>query len=874
MKRIKLKNLSIRVLFIFFITIMTIGIFTSCKKDEEKISPKTINFTIENTYISIGQSKKVSFSVEPNNAEKSFTWTSSDETIATIDSQGTMKGVKEGKVTIDATSTVDTSVKGSFELTVYTVPTEVKCRNQTTELFLGSQTVFKLIYSPVETNPYTTWTSSNPNVLTIDNQGTVTPVSVGIATIKGVSEGNPNLVFEREITVLQPAESIETNFSKSSAYIDETIKIDYKILPSSVSQAVSWETSDESIATVDEFGVVTIHDRGEFVITVRSKITPSVYEKLKFTGLHALLDEEDSDVKYILCAPGTVASTMISINYHAKNTKTSIEYTLASDSEFKNLTTVYPNGVYFEELSEELSVPFEARNVYSAEITGLKPNTAYIYRINKGDGTYSETYNFTTASDKGDNFSFVWLTDNHYNTIYSGAETSEYTIHEAMKKRDGKIGFVLDTGDMIDTGGNSAIWELMFEQRKTLLELPMVSTTGNHELYISGTGQWDNRFHAAYNALPKNGVEKKVGSSCYFYYNDVLFIIFEDVSASSYDLQFEWMENLLRDARENNRAKMVIAACHAPIQSEDPSNSKNDRDTKIMTLFEKYAVDLVLTGHYHADIESKDYWQGKRGDNPLLGVNYLLGAPAGAKGASDQDPEALKSFAKGYIVDVDGITITVTQIDANGNELVKRTYTSKKYEEVSDAAKKVTKDEIVDSIKYTLDTSTSTINFTWSNLAYNSVDKIIFKETNRNTDSTEIYIINSAYTSTSLSNVLNYYDSNYEATIYFSDGTTRTKNFEIKRGIDLGLDVYGSADDMTIEFRNEAPSAIRNVIDKLELYIDGKKIDSVDYVTNSVVIKTHKITGLKSGTTYNLVVKAINTNGVVMFTNSTTFTVA
>ena len=49
---------------------------------------------------------------------------------------------------------------------------------------------------------------------------------------------------------------------------------------------------------------------------------------------------------------------------------------------------------------------------------------------------------------------------------------------------------------------------------------------------------------------------------------------------------------------------------------------------------------------------------------------------------------------------------------------------------------------------------------------------------------------------------------------------------------------------MTIEFRNEAPSAIRNVIEKLELYIDDKKVDSVDYVTNSVVVKSHTITGL------------------------------
>ncbi len=872
MKRIKLHDLSTKVLFSLFITIMAIGVLVGCQKKNDNVAPKMISFAEENTYISIGQSKQVVVDVDPSNAKKDFSWTSSDETIATIDSQGKITGLKEGKTTIEATSKVDSSVSGTFELTVYTAPTSVRCINKTTELFLGSTTTFKLIYSPVQTNPYVIWTSSNTNVLTVNNQGVVTPVSVGTATIKGVSAGNPDVAFETTLTVLQPAERIEVIADKTSAYIGEQIKLSHKIFPSSVSQEVTWETSDENIATVDENGVVTIKDRGDFVITVRSCVTKSTFEKVKLTGVHELLEEEDSDVKYIICAPGTNASTDISINYHAKNTKTSIEYTLAADPDFTGFTTVYANGRYFEELSEQLSVPFEARNVYSAEISGLTPNTTYIYRINKGDGTYSETYKFTTASDKGDDFSFVWLTDNHYNTIYSGAETSEFTIHEAMKKRNGKIGFVLDTGDMIDTGGNAAIWDLMFEQRRTLLELPMVSTTGNHELYISGTGQWDNRFHSAYNALPKNGVEKKVGTSCYFYYNDVLFIMFENVAASSYDLQYQWMENLLRDARENKRAKMVIAACHAPIQSEDPSNSKSDRDTKLMALFEKYAVDLVLTGHYHVDIESKDYWEGTRGNNPLLGVNYLIGASAGAKGASDQDPEALKTFAKGYIVDVNGTTISVTQINARGDELNKRTYTSKKYEEVSEAAKKATKDEIVNSLTHTFDSATAVVKFSWSSLAYDKVDRIMFKETNRGEDATEVYIINSAYTKTSLPNVLNYYDNRYEVTFYFKDGTTATKVIEINRGINLNPQVYFEMKGLVVYFTNEAPKAIRNVISHLDIYIDGQKIDSIDYITDGKVVTSYVLKNLISGKDYHLDIKAFNSNGKVMFSNSTDFT--
>ncbi len=46
------------------------------------------------------------------------TWTSSDETVATITSEGVLTGIKAGKTTITATSTINTAIKGTLELTV------------------------------------------------------------------------------------------------------------------------------------------------------------------------------------------------------------------------------------------------------------------------------------------------------------------------------------------------------------------------------------------------------------------------------------------------------------------------------------------------------------------------------------------------------------------------------------------------------------------------------------------------------------------------------------------------------------------------------------------------------------------------------------
>lgn len=798
-----------------------------------------------------------------------YTYESSDDSILTVDNNGLITGVSSGRATVTVTSVNNPETTDSINIFVYGKPESFTLKNNVTSVFLGRKLQLRVNANPAKSYANVIWTTNDTDVLTISDNGTVTTVGVGTATVRATSTAFSDVYAEFTLEVLQPATKVEiATPEKTSLYIDETIQLTAKVYPLEVSQSIIWRISDPSIATIDETGFVKVLNRGEVTITAMSELTSDVFDQIKIKCLHPLLQEENADVKYIISAPGTDASTMISINYHAMNTKTFIEYTVASDTDFSNATSVIPNGVYFEETDPVLSNPFPARNIFSSEITGLAPNTPYIFRINCGDNTYSDTYHFTTAKGTNEDFSFVWLTDNHYNTIYAGAETSEYTIHKAMEMRD-QIGFVLDTGDMIDTGGNSAIWDLMFTQRKTLLELPMISTTGNHELYVNGTGQWDNRFHAAYNALPKNGVEGKIGTSCYFYYNDVLFILIEDVAASSYTEQFEWMENLLREAREEKKARLVIASMHAPIQSEDPSNSKNDRDMKIMGLFDKYGVDLVLTGHYHWHNVVRNYYNGVRSNNPLLGVNYMMGSPAGAKGANGQD---LKEFAKGYIVDVKGNSIIVTQIDANGKIIDTNTFNSIKYEEMTDEAKNASKEDIINSLNYSLDADNNIVNFNWTANAYGNVEKIMFNEIYRNEISREFYVISPAYTYTTLSSVFPQMDYKFLVTFYFKDGTTATKEIEIKRSVDINIriDSLNVLDHSVILKFDEANNNISNKIKYYVIYLNGQKVEMVAYLNNYVAITSYILNNLDLTVENVISIHAVDKNEKTIFERSIT----
>jgi len=64
--------------------------------------------------------------------------------------------------------------------------------------------------------------------------------------------------------------------------------------------------------------------------------------------LKPLIDLDEYDAYYISTSFGEDSSTTININYHTKNTKTSVEYTTAEDESFEQAKTVYGKCFVFE----------------------------------------------------------------------------------------------------------------------------------------------------------------------------------------------------------------------------------------------------------------------------------------------------------------------------------------------------------------------------------------------------------------------------------------------------------------------------------------------------------------------------------------------
>lgn len=141
--------------------------------------------------------------------------------------------------------------------------------NKTKESMFGGETLqLSASIAPQNaTDKNVSWFSNHPEVATVDENGLVTAIKTGTVVITATT--NDNLISAQcEITVTVPVKSIEIVDEELSGYVEENMQIYFNIEPNnSTNISVSWISSDESIATVNDNGEVLLLSPGEVTIT-------------------------------------------------------------------------------------------------------------------------------------------------------------------------------------------------------------------------------------------------------------------------------------------------------------------------------------------------------------------------------------------------------------------------------------------------------------------------------------------------------------------------------------------------------------------------------------------------------------------------------
>ena len=206
---------------------------------------------------------------------RSVFWSIGDTTVATVDQDGLVTAVRPGMVQVSA------NVEGRSGVGTVEVrsagPATVVVNPPSATVLVGQTTTFSATVRNAEGDVLTdrapSWASSNSIVATITQQGVVTGISPGTATITASREG---VAGSATITV-QPVPVARVTVSPANPSIkkDKTVQMTAKTYDAQgkelTGRAVAWTTSNATVATVSSTGLVTGKAIGIATITATSE---------------------------------------------------------------------------------------------------------------------------------------------------------------------------------------------------------------------------------------------------------------------------------------------------------------------------------------------------------------------------------------------------------------------------------------------------------------------------------------------------------------------------------------------------------------------------------------------------------------------------
>lgn len=138
------------------------------------------------------------------------------------------------------------------------------------KLIKGSSASLILKVTPLDFTDTITWRSSNTSVATVTD-GTVKAVSVGTAQITVLAGDTGAVRAVCEVEVVQPVTSIRLNKTSLTMEGGDSFTLEASVMPDNAyDKRVEWSSSDESVASVTQDGVVTALKKGTTTITVKA----------------------------------------------------------------------------------------------------------------------------------------------------------------------------------------------------------------------------------------------------------------------------------------------------------------------------------------------------------------------------------------------------------------------------------------------------------------------------------------------------------------------------------------------------------------------------------------------------------------------------
>ena len=242
--------------------------------DEE---PAPASIAVAPSAITLGSGETATFTATAldqfgtDMADVEITWTSSDETVGTIDADGVFSAVADGMTTITAAAG---NITGTAAATVTTASSGVAVSPSAITLDIGGSQQFTATVYDLEGNVTTgvevTWESSDEAVGTIDADGLFSPLADGTTTITATA-GNETGTATVTVESSQVATRIEIEPATATILPEETRAFTATVFDQRDNAMdwikVTWSSSNPEVGTIDRAGLFGAFTEGSTDIT-------------------------------------------------------------------------------------------------------------------------------------------------------------------------------------------------------------------------------------------------------------------------------------------------------------------------------------------------------------------------------------------------------------------------------------------------------------------------------------------------------------------------------------------------------------------------------------------------------------------------------
>ena len=210
-------------------------------------------------------------------------WTSSDESVATVDETGMVVAVSAGEADITA-SVTDSEMSAVCKVTVKVAAKDITVPdNLDVKLNDGNETTVEATVSPADaTDVKVSYASTDEAVATVDKDGKVQILQPGECDIVTTltQEGKKVVEKKTHIKAFYEVEGITLDKTEGILTAGNTVTLNATVLPEEIADEtiVTWTSSDEKVATVDENGKVTAIAAGEATITANAGEKSTTYK--------------------------------------------------------------------------------------------------------------------------------------------------------------------------------------------------------------------------------------------------------------------------------------------------------------------------------------------------------------------------------------------------------------------------------------------------------------------------------------------------------------------------------------------------------------------------------------------------------------------